>query len=100
MQTLKRFGDFAEEESPLDGAKIKIGELLNQEILILAFKVRHSKFEQKGSGKCLTLQFEKDGVKGILFTGSSVLLDQIQKYQGHLPFLTTIKKIDRFYTFV
>jgi hypothetical protein len=34
----------------------------------------------------------------IIFTGSTVLQEQLEKYKDRLPFMATIRKIDRFYT--
>ncbi len=95
----KRFCDFAKEAMPLDGAKLRIEEVLNREIQVLAFRLKESKFERDVRGKCLTLQFEMEGHRYILFTGSSILIEQVTKYQKEIPFLTTIKKIDRYYSF-
>jgi hypothetical protein len=96
-----RFSDFAEGEGPLDGKKVKIEDVLNLEILLLAYRMKESKYQKTSASDCLTLQFEypdKPGEKYILFTGSSVLTDQIKKYEDKLPFFTTIKKIDRYFT--
>ncbi|MBW2598538.1 MAG: hypothetical protein JRC60_00195 [Deltaproteobacteria bacterium] len=97
---IKRFSDFAEEEGPLEGAKVKIDSILNQEIFVTGYKVKKSKYSKKGSGQCLTVQFEtEEEGKKIFFTGSSVLLDQVEKYGSEIPFMAVIKKIDRYYTF-
>lgn len=96
---MKRFSDFATEESPLDGDKIPIIQLLNREIEVIGYKIRPSKYEKNNSGKCLTLQVIIDGVKRVLFTGSDVLIEQMGRYGDQIPFSTTIKKIDRYYTF-
>jgi len=96
---IKRFSDFAEEDGPLEGDKVKIETILNQEILILGYKVKKSKYKKENSEQCLTVQFEIDGHKRIFFTGSNVLMDQIEKYAGEIPFLATVKKIDKYYTF-
>lgn len=40
-----------------------------------------------------------DGKTTITFTGSNVLIEQIERYKAEIPFYTTIKKIDRYYTF-
>ena len=98
--TEKRFADFAKEESPLAGPKEKIDAILNQEICITGFVVRQSKYKDKGNGKCMTIQFERVGEKEkkIFFTGSIVLIDQLEKYGDEVPFITTIKKIDKYYT--
>ncbi len=98
-QQPKRFNDFAREDRPLEGSKLKIDEIINREILVKDFKVRNSRFEKKDCEKCLTLQFEMNGELHVLFTGSNVLIDQIEKYRHEIPFLTTLKKIDRYYTF-
>jgi len=46
------------------------------------------------------VQFEIDGgEKRVFFTGSDILIEQMEKYGSEIPFLTTIKKIDRYYTF-
>lgn len=92
----KRFSDFAKEESFLDGDKIKIDKILNKEILITNYKIKDSKYNDL---KCLKLQFEMDDIKHIIFTGSNVIIDQIEKYKDEIPFLTTIKKINKYYTF-
>jgi len=95
----KRFSDFAVAHQPLDGTKCSINEVLNREIQVLGYKLKESKYRDgSGSGQCLTLQFELDGDRMVLFTGSQVLSEQIQAYQHEIPFYATIKKIDRFFT--
>lgn len=49
-------------------------------------------------GKCLLMQIEHDGQHRVIFTGSDVLIEQMEKYGAEVPFATTIKKIDRYYT--
>jgi hypothetical protein len=101
----KRFGDFAKDHVPLDGAKLKIADILNKEILVTAMRVKPSKYKDSGgaAGKvmpsCLTLQFELAGERYVAFTGSGVLADQAQTYQNEIPFIATVKKIDKYYTF-
>lgn len=99
QQQQRRFSDFAEEEQPLEGGKLRLDDLVNREVLVTGHKIRSSKYKDKGSGKCLTLQVEVDGETHIAFTGSSVLIDQLERYRDQIPFLATIKKIDRYYTF-
>ena len=96
---VKRFSDFAEEDGPLEGDKVRIDSILNQEILVAGYNVRKSKYKKEGVEQCLTVQFEIDGNKKIFFTGSNVLLDQIEKYSHEIPFMAVVKKIDRYYTF-
>lgn len=95
----KKFNDFAKEPKLLDGSKIKIEAIVNKEILVIGYKITESKFGKDNNSKCLTIQFEIDGDKHIIFTGSNVLIDQIEKYKDEIPFLSTIKQIDRYYTF-
>ena len=99
MEKHKRFSDFAQDALPLDGPKLKIEDVLNKEVLITGFMVRRSKYVRGEADECLTLQFEIDGSRYILFSGSKILTDQITKYQAEILFLTTIKKIDKYYTF-
>jgi hypothetical protein len=92
----EKFGDFAEEDV-FDGDKIRLDEILNKEILVTGFRIKDS--HQKKGTLYLTIHFELDSVKHVTFTGSTVLMDQLKKYESHLPFLSTIKKINRHYTF-
>lgn len=97
MAEYPRFSDFAEESKAFDGDKKRIEDILNQEILILDFKVKDSKKRQ--DSLYATIQFKLENTNHIVFTGSNVLIDQLEKYKENLPFHTTIKKIDRYYTF-
>lgn len=98
METLKRFSDFAKDHRPLEGAKINITDVINREIMVLGFKVVGSKY--KPGTRCMTLQFRMNDETRILFTGSSVLIEQSETYKEQLPFLATIKKIDKYFTFM
>jgi hypothetical protein len=88
-----QFSDFATEDKPLDGEKRKLDDILNIEILITGFKVGKSKYRDKNY---LTLQVEIDNDKYVLFTGSAVLTNQVQKYMEKIPFYTKIKKIKNY----
>lgn len=94
---MKKFSDFAKEDSVMTGDKIKIGKIIGREVEVIDYKVSDSRFEGK---KLLTLQIKLDGENRIVFTSSGVLIDQSQKYEEEMPFLATIEKInDRFYSF-
>lgn len=99
MQNKKRFSDFAEAHQTLEGSKCSINDVLNKEILIVGYRLKDSKYHK--TLPCLTLQFELNDAaeRRILFTSSTVLTEQIETYREELPFYTTIKKIDRYYTF-
>jgi len=90
--------DFAEESKVFDGDKKKIDDILNQEILVLDFKVKNSK--QKKDTLYVTIQFKFQEENFIIFSGSGVLIEQLEKYKENLPFYTVIKKIDKYYTFI
>lgn len=93
----KRFSDFAEDDRPLAGEKVKIDAILNQEILVTGYRLNESKFKSN-SPKCLTVQFVKGETQHVIFTGSAVLINQLEKYGKEIPFLGTIRKIERYYT--
>ena len=97
---MKHFSEFSTEEKPLEGDKIRIDEALNREMEICAFKIGNSKFEDS-KGKYVTLQvkFTGDNKPRVVFTGSEVIAEQCRKYEENIPFITTIKKINKYYTF-
>lgn len=96
---MHKFSDFAEDCSPLTGDKISLDKILNKEIKITGYKIRASKFKDKNP-KCLTVQFEDSiGEKRVFFSGSTVLIEQLEKYGDKIPFVTTIQKIGNYYTF-
>jgi hypothetical protein len=94
----QRFGEFAEAPGILDGEKIQIERVLNQEIEVIGYSLRPSKYGKNVSGMCLTLQFILSEQRRVLFTGSDVLIGQLQKYGDRIPFLATIRKVDKYYT--
>lgn len=80
------------------GDKVPVKKILNISIKVLDFKIEPSK--QKPGTDLLTLQIEKSGEKRVVFTGSTVLRDQIQKVPSDkLPFTTTIKGDNDYYEF-
>jgi hypothetical protein len=95
---MHKFSDFAEEGS-LDGDKMKITDVVNREIVVTGYKITASRFRKSNSDKCLTIQFTLGDKRYILFTGSTILADQLEKYKDKMPFVATIVKIDRFYSF-
>jgi len=78
-------------ESGFVGNKIEMHNILNQPIEVHAFKIVPSKYPEKGNGKCLHLQISVEGTKYVLFTGSGVLMNTIEKIPAaELPFATKI----------
>ncbi|MCO6499111.1 MAG: hypothetical protein J5I47_01895 [Vicingus serpentipes] len=80
------------------GEKIQVQKLFNLPIIVFDFKIEPSK--QKEGTELLTLQIEKSGEKRIVFTGSTVLIDQIKRVpEDKFPFITTIKGDNDYYEF-
>lgn len=90
-----RFGDFEGEKGPLDGKKKKLSEVLDQEILIRAFRIGRSKFKDKNY---VTIQFDNSGNRYVVFTGSEVLMEQLKRHQEQIPFYATIVKRYNYYS--
>lgn len=81
---MNRFSDFSTEQ--LIGEKISIDKILNKEIKVLAFRLKNSKIELHGELR-------------VIFTNSTVLKEQLQRYKEHLPFCTTIIKNNKYFSF-
>lgn len=93
---MKRFSDFATEDMAITGDKIKLDSILGKEIVVKGYKISDSKYNK---GNLLTLQFELEKKEYIVFTGSSVLIEQIEKYKDEIPSIAKIEKINKFYSF-
>jgi len=86
------------ELSSFVGDKISIDRIVNTEIKVHFFKIEDSK--KKVGTKFLTLQIEKAGTKNIVFTGSTILMNMIEKVPKEaFPFTTTIIKESQYYEF-
>ncbi len=97
---MKRFSDFAD-KTALEGDKVRIDEVLNLPIVITNARITTSKYKKNTTGRCLTIQFREcnsDQLK-VLFTGSEVLISQVEQYENEIPFETKIVKIDRYFSF-
>jgi len=85
----RKFSDFGikPETTHFTGEKLKINKILNKEIKVLDYALKPSNFK----GDCLHIQIEVGEKKHVLFTGSKVLIDTIQKVdRKYFPFETTI----------
>jgi len=98
----KRFRDVYKGAPTLDGKKKKIEEIIGKPIFVLAYRVKKSKYADK-SGDCLTIQYEFEGERYVSFSGSVVLLKQLEECKDELPLEATIEKVQRdgryFYSF-
>ncbi len=91
-----KFSVFAKDKLPMPGDKKFMNDILNKEILVTDYRVTNSK--KRNGTDCLQLQFVMDGKVCVVFTGSTVLLDQIQAARESIPFSGTIVKIDKYYS--
>ena len=90
---MKQFKDLGidKKQNGFEGNKIEMYKVLNQDIVVHAFKIVNSKYEERGNGKCLHLQISIDETKYVLFTGSGVLMNTIEKIpEADFPFATKI----------
>ena len=97
---MNKFSDFNIEPriQAFVGDKISVQKIFNIEIDVLDFKIEDSK--QKKGTQFLTLQIIKSGEKRVVFTGSTVLIDQIRGVpKNGFPFKTTIKGDNDYYEF-
>ena len=60
--------------------------LVNQQIILEAYKVTKSKY----SGDCVSMQITFRGKKRVIFTGSVALASQCKRYEDKMPYITTI----------
>lgn len=88
------FNDFAIDEC-LIGDKIQIEKILNKKILITKYRINKSKFKESNY---TTVQFKLEDKLFIIFTGSEVLIRQLEKYKDKLPFNASIVKIGKYFT--
>jgi len=94
---MRHFKDFSE-DTVMDGEKVSIDSILDQDIEVHAFRIRNSRYTKGNNGNYTIIQFDRNGHRYIAFTGSTVLHDQLKKYEDKLPFIAQIKKIGTYYT--
>lgn len=92
-----KFAVFAHDKLPMPGDKKFMNDILNREITVTDFRITGSK--KRNGTDCLQMQFLLGDSICVVFTGSSVLIDQIQSVKDNIPFTATIVKIDKYYSF-
>jgi hypothetical protein len=97
---MKQFSEILKEAERLEGEKVKLDSILNQDIIIHKFSLANSNFSKNKSGKYVTVQFSKEenGERNVFFSGSDVLIDQLQRYKNEMPYQVQIKKVNKYYT--
>jgi|GEM_PF-271191 len=93
-----RFSEFNPRPIGLEGEKKRVGEILNCEILVRDFRIIKGKYN---TDSCVQIQFEMEtgDKKFVVFTGSSVLQQQLETSRERIPFRATIQRVDRYLTF-
>ncbi len=92
-----KFSVFAKNQIPMPGNKKHLDDILNREITVVDFRIRKS--NKRDGTECLQMQFLLGDEVCVAFTGSSVLINQIQDAKDNIPFSGTVVKIDRYYSF-
>ena len=77
-----RFSQFAREQLPMPGVKKYLNDILNREIFVTDFKITKSK--RKEGTECMQFQFKLDNQVCVAFTGSAVLMDQMQSARENM----------------
>lgn len=100
FQDFPKYSEF-EQESYLQGSKTTIEEILNKEIVIVAFQNEPSKVNKNSTYNKIQIideYIEDKPQYKIFFSGSKVLDKQLKKYKQQLPFRATIIKQNNYYT--
>ena len=103
FDNIPEIADVILDRETLDGTKVPIDSILNVPLIFTGWDIRPSKHKKDGAESCLTLQFIQDGRKHITFTGSNVLIQQIEAFEAvcgdKRVFKAAIRKIDKFFKF-
>ncbi len=94
---LPRFSVFARDKLPMVGDKVRLGEILNKDIVVTDYRIMKSK--HRDGGECLQLQILFDDRVCVVFSGSGVLIHQIQSATDEIPFAAQITKVDKYFSF-
>lgn len=80
----------------LEGERIKLLDILNQEIVINDFVVLKSQYDRVEN--YVVVQCMLKGEKYTFATGSQVILKQLEEIRDKLPVRTTIRRKGRYFT--
>ncbi len=85
---MKRFSDLPAAKREVWAEKMKISEVLGEEIVITGFTVLASKYGK--TSEVVRIEFERNGAKRICYTGSILLRKQLEATEDELPYTATI----------
>jgi hypothetical protein len=90
--TTKSFSQLGVKSKNLTGDKIEVPNVIDKLITVLDYRIKDSKFGRHGM--CLHMQMIIEGETRVMFSGSGVLMEDIEKVpKEDFPFTTTIIKI-------
>ncbi len=96
-ESCPKFSTFAKNQLPMPGNKKRLDDILNREITVIDYRIRKS--TKRDGTECLQMQFLLGTEVCVVFTGSSVLINQIKESKDNIPFVGTVVKLDRYYSF-
>lgn len=105
MDDIPEFADVVPDRECLDGDKMPLESIINLPLVFIGWEIAKSKYREEGHDQRLTLQFIYNNQHRVCFTGSNVLIEQIQAFDAvrdkskPKAFRAVIRKIDRFYKF-
>lgn len=86
--------------SALIGDRIEMMDLLGIQVQVKDYSIVPSKYQDRGNGKCLRLELKVNDKDRLLFTGSGVLMELVEKIpKDRFPVTTTIVKKNRRFEF-
>lgn len=95
IETFKSFDrDFADRYV---GERVKIGDIVGVPIAVLNYVTFTSRFN--AAQAYVIIQAQQSGKLIVFGTGSQVIAKQLAQYKEKLPFVTTIERRKRYYTF-
>lgn len=106
MQEIKRLTDVISMRAVLDGPKVLMKDILGRQLVFTGWHIGPSRYKDRCGNykRCLTLQFEANGIHNIVQTSSAVLIEQIEAFEvaapGDKQFLATIQEHDGYFMFV
>jgi hypothetical protein len=102
QQQHKKFSDFGIKitSKKFMGEKIRLGKVLNTEIMVHFYEIKPSKYPKNGNDNCLYLQISVEGKKYVAFSIAKLLMETIKQIpEDSFPFTTTIKNDNEVYEF-
>lgn len=97
--SIKNFSDFGiKTKMSFEGPKLYPPDILDRVITVHYYEIRLSK--NNDGTYCLHAQIEMDGVKHLMFSSSTFLMDDIKKVPSDgFPFKVKIVKVNRHFEF-